>query len=48
MRTSTFRASFNVKNLTGEKYFVPFLWFGGQVAPGDGRARSIGTIAYKY
>jgi iron complex outermembrane receptor protein len=42
-----FRASFNIKNLTGEKYFVPFAWFGGQVAPGDGRA-FYGTVAYKY
>ena len=42
-----FRASFNVKNLTGEKYFVPFAWLGGQVAPGDGRG-FYGTLAYKY
>ncbi|MET4204897.1 TonB-dependent siderophore receptor [Bradyrhizobium sp. LA6.12] len=45
--TEHFRASFNVKNLTGEKYFVPFAWLGGQVAPGDGRA-FYGTIAYRY
>ena len=45
--TEHWRASFNVKNLTGEKYFVPFLWFGGQVARGDGRA-FYGTLAYKY
>lgn len=45
--TEHWRASFNVKNLTGEKYFVPFLWFGGQVAPGDGRA-FYGTLAYRY
>jgi iron complex outermembrane receptor protein len=45
--TEHFRASFNVKNLTGEKYFVPFPWFGGEVAPGDGRA-FYGTVAYKY
>ena len=35
--TEHWRASLNVKNLTGEKYFVQFPWFGGQVAPGDGR-----------
>ncbi len=45
--TEHWRASFNVKNLTGEKYFVPFAWFGGQVSPGDGRA-FYGTLAYKY
>ena len=45
--TEHFRASFNVKNLTGEKYFVPFAWLGGQVAPGDGRT-FYGTLAYKY
>ena len=45
--TAHWSASFNVKNLTGEKYFVPFLWFGGQVAPGDGRA-FYGTVAYRY
>ncbi len=45
--TEHWRASFNVKNLTGEKYFVAFPWFGGQVAPGDGRA-FYGTLAYRY
>lgn len=45
--TEHWRASFNVKNLTGEKYFVPYLWFGGQVAPGDGRA-FYGTLSYRY
>ncbi|MGJ4947225.1 TonB-dependent siderophore receptor [Bradyrhizobium sp. HKCCYLS20291] len=45
--TEHWRASINVKNLTGEKYFVAFPWFGGQVAPGDGRA-VYGTIAYRY
>lgn len=42
-----FRASLNVKNLTGEDYFVPYAWFGGQVAPGPERA-FYGTFAYKY
>lgn len=42
-----FRASLNVKNLTGEDYFVPYAWFGGQVAPGAERA-VYGTLAYKY
>lgn len=41
------RASFNVKNLTGEEYFVPYAFLGGQVAPGDDRAY-YGTFAYKY
>ena len=45
--TEHFRASFNVKSLTGEKYFVPFAWLGGQVAPGDGRA-FYGTVSYRY
>ncbi|CCE02194.1 TonB-dependent siderophore receptor [Bradyrhizobium sp. STM 3809] len=45
--TEHWRASFNVKNLTGQKYFVPFTWFGGQVAPGDGRA-FYGTLSYRY
>lgn len=45
--TEHIRASFNIKNLTDEKYFVPFAWLGGQVAPGDRRA-FYGTVAYKY
>jgi iron complex outermembrane recepter protein len=45
--TERFRASLNIKNLTGEKYFVPYAWLGGQVAPGDGRG-IYGTIAYRY
>jgi len=40
-------ASFNVKNLTNEQYFVPYTWFGGQVAPGDDRTY-YGTLVYKY
>lgn len=31
------RASLSVKNLTGEKYFTPYAWLGGQVAPGAPR-----------
>lgn len=31
------RASLSVQNLTGEKYFTPYTWFGGQVAPGAPR-----------
>jgi iron complex outermembrane receptor protein len=45
--TAHWTASFNIKNLTGEKYFVPYPWFGGQVAPGDGRA-FFGKVAYKF
>lgn len=44
--TAHWTASFNIKNLTGEKYFVPYQWFGGQVAPGDGRA-FYGKLAYR-
>jgi len=42
-----FKASLNVKNLTGEEYFVPYAFLGGQVSPGDERA-FYGTVAYKY
>lgn len=42
-----YSASFNVKNVTGEEYFVPYSWFGGQVAPGADRA-FYGSFAYKY
>jgi iron complex outermembrane receptor protein len=42
-----YRASFHAKNLTGQEYFVPYSWFGGQVAPGDARA-FYGTFALKY
>ncbi|MEJ5081335.1 TonB-dependent siderophore receptor [Ochrobactrum sp. MYb379] len=31
------RASLSVQNVTGEKYFTPYTWFGGQVAPGAPR-----------
>lgn len=43
----SFAATFNIKNLTGEEYFVPYAWFGGQVAPGADRA-FYGTLVYKY
>jgi iron complex outermembrane receptor protein len=43
----TYAASLNVKNLTGEEYFVPYAWLGGQVAPGADRA-VYGTLVYKY
>jgi iron complex outermembrane receptor protein len=42
-----FSASFNVKNLSGEEYFVPYAFLGGQVAPGDDRTY-YGTLVYKY
>ncbi len=41
------RAALHVKNLTGEEYFLPYPWFGGQVAPGAPRA-IYGTISYRY
>jgi iron complex outermembrane receptor protein len=28
-------ASISVKNLTNEKYFVPYSYFGGRIAPGE-------------
>lgn len=45
--TENYSASFNVKNLTGEEYFLPYSYFGGRVAPGDDRAY-YGSIVYKY
>lgn len=42
-----YAVSVHVKNLTGEKYFVPYSWFGGQVAPGDARA-VYGQFSVKY
>ncbi|MCE9520971.1 MAG: TonB-dependent siderophore receptor [Alphaproteobacteria bacterium] len=33
--TEKYSASVSVKNLTDEKYFVPFNYYGGRVAPGD-------------
>lgn len=43
----SFRAALHIKNLTGNDYFVPYAFLGGQVAPGDDRA-FYGTLAYKY
>lgn len=40
-------ASVAIKNLTGEKYFVPFNYYGGRVAPGDDRS-VYGTVAFKF
>lgn len=45
--TENFVASFNVKNLTDEEYFVPYAWFGSEVAPGEERAY-YGSVALKY
>jgi iron complex outermembrane receptor protein len=45
--TKDFSAAFNVKNLTGEEYFVPYTYLGGQVSPGDARAY-YGTLAYRF
>ncbi|EKS40288.1 TonB-dependent siderophore receptor [Afipia clevelandensis] len=42
-----FRAALFVKNLTGQEYFTPYTWFGGQVAPGAPRA-IYGQISYKF
>ncbi len=42
-----YKAAFNVKNLTGEEYFVPYNYFNGRVAPGADRS-FYGTLAYKY
>ncbi|WP_339951645.1 TonB-dependent siderophore receptor [uncultured Albimonas sp.] len=33
-----FGASLSIKNLTGEDYYTPYTWFGGQVAPGAPRS----------
>lgn len=41
------RAALTVKNLTGEKYYTPYTWFGGQVAPGTPRS-IYGQISYKF
>ncbi|HTP61845.1 MAG TPA: TonB-dependent receptor [Burkholderiales bacterium] len=35
--TQGVRASLTVKNLTNRQYYTPYLWFGGQVAPGAPR-----------
>jgi iron complex outermembrane receptor protein len=45
--TKNFRAAFIVKNLTGEEYYTPYTWFGGQVAPGAPRSFYLQT-SYKF
>ncbi len=45
--TKTFRAAFIVKNLTGQEYYTPYTWFGGQVAPGAPRTFYLQT-SYKF
>ena len=45
--TKKFRAAFIVKNLTGEEYYTPYTWFGGQVAPGAPRSFYLQT-SYKF
>jgi iron complex outermembrane receptor protein len=42
-----FAASLAVKNLTDEEYFTPYVWFGGQVAPGAPRT-VYGQFSYKF
>ena len=44
--TKKFSASLSVKNLTNRHYYTPYLWFGGQVAPGAPRA-VYGQISFK-
>lgn len=45
--TKNLRASLSVKNLTGEKYYTPYNWFGGQVAPGAPRS-VFAQVGYKF
>lgn len=40
-------AALAVKNLTGEDYYTPYTWLGGQVAPGAPRL-FYGQIGYKF
>lgn len=42
-----YKAALNVKNITDEKYFVPYSYFGGRVAPGPDQA-FYGSFAVKY
>jgi len=44
--TEKLRVALSVKNLTGEKYYTPYTWFGGQVAAGAPRM-IYGQIGYK-
>lgn len=41
------RASLSVQNLTGETYYTPYTWFGGQVAPGAPRTFHA-QLGYKF
>lgn len=45
--TDRIRAAVTGKNLTGEEYYTPYNWFGGQVAPGAPRM-IYGQISYKF
>ncbi|MEQ1591707.1 MAG: TonB-dependent siderophore receptor [Thiobacillaceae bacterium] len=45
--TKKFSASLTVKNLTNKQYYTPYLWFGGQVAPGAPR-EIYGQVSYKF
>ena len=45
--TNKFRAAFIVKNLTGQEYYTPYAWLGGQVAPGAPRTFYLQT-SYKF
>ncbi|MFT3938098.1 TonB-dependent siderophore receptor [Rhodopseudomonas sp.] len=42
-----FRAFVALKNLTGETYFTPYAWLGGQVAPGAPRM-VYGQLSYRF
>lgn len=42
-----FTAALTVKNLTGEDYYTPYTWFGGQVAPGAPRM-VYGQVGYRF
>ena len=42
-----FRAAITAKNLTGEEYYTPYSWLGGQVAPGAPRM-IYGQISYAF
>jgi iron complex outermembrane receptor protein len=42
-----FIASIDVKNLLGARYFVPYNYYGGRIAPGEGRL-IYGQVAVKF
>ncbi|MFO1205439.1 MAG: TonB-dependent siderophore receptor [Burkholderiales bacterium] len=42
-----FDASVTVRNLTGQNYYVPFVYYGGRVAPGDERT-VFARVALKF